>query len=108
CKYANSQNRQCLIYALLVNSQMYAEHWISWLNDLLRNEIGGNYQCERKSITSWLLRALEQNLAYDKMIAALVNPVKKDDPDGFLIGVNWAGDVNASKTPYMQAAEKNV
>ncbi|PYT16098.1 MAG: hypothetical protein DMG59_11525 [Acidobacteria bacterium] len=107
-KDPNPQKRERLIDSLLGNSQMYAEHWISWWNDLLRNDIGGNYQGERKSITSWLLRALEQNLAYDKMIAALVNPVKKDDPDGFLIGVNWRGDVNASQTPYMQAAQNTA
>ncbi len=104
----NPGKREFLIDSLLGNSQMYAEHWISWWNDLLRNDIGGNYQGERKSVTSWLRRGLEQNLAYDKMIAALVHPVEKEDPDGFLIGVNWRGVVNASQTPYMQAAQNTT
>ncbi len=56
----------------------------------------------------WLLGALEHNLPYDKMIAALVNPVERTDPDGFLIGVNWRGDINASQTPYMQAAQNTA
>jgi mono/diheme cytochrome c family protein len=100
--------RARLIDALLGDSRLYAENWISWWNDLLRNDLGSNYAGERKSITAWLLGALEQNLAYDKMIAALVNPVEKSDPDGFLIGVNWRGDVNASQTSYMQAAQNTA
>ena len=102
------RKREHLIDALLKNSEAYAENWISWWNDLLRNDIGGNYQGDRKTITEWLRSALERNLPYDRMIAALVNPVRKSDPEGFLIGVNWRGDVNASQTPYMQAAQNTA
>ena len=56
---------------------MYAGNWISWWNDLLRNDTGVNYQGDRKSITPWLLKALEANMPYDKMVSALVNPVAK-------------------------------
>jgi mono/diheme cytochrome c family protein len=104
----DSAKRARLIDALLADAQPYAEHWISWWNDILRNDLGSNYAGERKSITDWLLGALEHNLPYDKMIAALVNPVEKSDPDGFLIGVNWRGDINASQTPYMQAAQNTA
>jgi hypothetical protein len=104
----NPDKRAQLIDALLADDRPYAEHWISWWNDLLRNDLGGQYAGERKSITEWLLGALDHNLPYDKMIAALVNPVEKSDPDGFLIGVNWRGDVNASQTPYMQAAQNTA
>ena len=100
--------RARLIDALLGDSEPYAEHWISWWNDLLRNDQGGEYAGERKSITDWLLGALQHNLPYDKMVAALVNPVESSDPNGFLIGVNWRGDINASQTPYMQAAQNTA
>jgi len=100
--------RARLIDALLADSRPYAEHWISWWNDLLRNDQGSEYAGERKSITDWLLSALEHNAPYDKMIAALVNPVEKADPYGFLVGVNWRGDINASQTPYMQAAQNTA
>ncbi len=100
--------RARLIDELLANPRMYAGHWISWWNDLLRNDQGGEYAGERKSITDWLLNSLQQNLSYEKMIAALVNPVQKTDPDGFLIGVNWRGDINASQTPFMQAAQNTA
>jgi mono/diheme cytochrome c family protein len=110
-KFVSDQNpgkREALVDSLLANHQMYAGNWISWWNDLLRNDTGVNYQGDRKSITPWLLKALEQNMPYDKMVSALVNPVAQDDPDGFLIGVNWRGTVNASQTPYMQAAQNTA
>jgi hypothetical protein len=105
---SSADKRARLIDTLLGNSHLYSENWVSWWNDLLRNDMGGNYQGERKSITDWLVPALKRNLPYDQMIAALVNPVEKDDPDGFLIGVNWRGDVNASQTAYMQAAQNTA
>ncbi len=97
--------REELVDALIGNQQRYAGNWISWWNDLLRNDTGVNYAGDRKSITPWLHQTLEHNTSYDQMIASLINPVKKDDPDGFLVGVNWRGTVNASQTPYMQAAQ---
>jgi Protein of unknown function (DUF1549)/Protein of unknown function (DUF1553)/Planctomycete cytochrome C len=97
--------RQRLVETLLADKERYAGHWISWWNDLLRNDTGVNYQGDRKSITPWLLRSLQSNMPYNEMISALINPVKPDDPEGFLIGVNWRGTVNASQTPYMQAAQ---
>ena len=87
------------------------QHWITFWNDLLRNEEGVNYKREqgRKSITSWLLRALAENRPYDQFVAQLLNPeFAKDDPDGFLIGVNWRGDINAGPTPMMQAAQNGA
>jgi cytochrome c553 len=104
----NPKKREALVDSLLANREMYAGNWISWWNDLLRNDTGVNYQGERKSITPWLLQALQQNMPYDKMVWALVNPASPEDPEGFLIGVNWRGTVNASQTPYMQAAQNTA
>ena len=86
----------------------YAEHWISFWNDLLRNEDGVTYFSEdagRKSITPWLQRALRENLPYDRFVAALINPAASGDPEGFLTGVNWRGETSAAVTPWMQAAQ---
>ena len=93
---------------LLADGDRYAEHWISFWNDLLRNEDGVTYFSEdagRKSITPWLLRALRENLPYDRFVAALINPAASDDPEGFLTGVNWRGETSAAVTPWMQAAQ---
>ena len=100
--------REHLIDQLLSDSNMYSQNWISWWNDLLRNDMGVNYQGDRKSITPWLIGALSHNEPYDQMISDLVNPKKQGDPDGFLVGVNWRGTVNASQTPYMQAAQNTA
>jgi hypothetical protein len=100
--------RAHLIDSLLADKKKYAGHWISFWNDLLRNDQGVNYAGTRKSITPWLLGALENNMPFDKMAYALLSPEKPSDPDGFLIGVNWRGDINASQTPFMQAAQNSA
>jgi hypothetical protein len=100
--------RARLVDRLLAGNQEYAGHWISFWNDLLRNDEGVVYHGERKSITKWLLGALERNLPYDQMVRALLNPVAPADPEGFLIGVTWRGVVSASQSPPMQAAQNSA
>ena len=103
--------REKLVAKLLANSQNYAENWISYWNDLLRNDEGVNYHNEtasRKSISPWLLPALENNLPYDQFVYQLLNPTAPTDPAGFLVGVNWRGSVSASQTPAMQAAQNTA
>ena len=100
--------RSRLVDALLAHSTNYTDHWISFWNDLLRNDEGVQYGSERKSISAWLSQALETNLPYDRMLSDLLNPSGPKAPDGFLIGVNWRGDINASQTPAMQAAQNTA
>ena len=100
--------RERLIEQLLENRRNYSEHWISFWNDLLRNDEGVLYEGARESITTWLLHALETNLPYDQFVARLLNPGEPGDPRGFLIGVNWRGDVSASQIPPMQAAQNSA
>lgn len=102
---SRADKRERLIDRLLADRKNYAEHWMSFWNDLLRNDEGVVYHGERKSISSWLLKALQDNLPYDRMVTALLNPTQAGDPDGYLIGVNWRGDVSASQIPAMQAAQ---
>ncbi|HET7694717.1 MAG TPA: DUF1549 domain-containing protein [Vicinamibacterales bacterium] len=103
--------RAALVDRLLADNDKYAEHWISFWNDLLRNEDGVTYFSEtagRKSITDWLLPALAANLPYDRFVTALLNPAGPADPEGFLIGVNWRGETSAAVTPWMQAAQNTA
>jgi hypothetical protein len=103
--------RDKLIARLLANSTQYAENWISFWNDLLRNDEGVNYYSEtasRKSISTWLLASLKTNLPYNQFVNKLLDPVSPTDPDGFLIGVNWRGTVSASQTPALQAAQNSA
>lgn len=94
-----------LIRLLLRHSRNYAEHWITFWNDHLRNDEGVNYEGTRTSITDWLRHALETNTPYDQFTRELLNPAAESGSEGFLLGVNWRGDVSASQTPPMQAAQ---
>ena len=103
--------RERLVRTLLDDNRKYADHWISFWNDLLRNEDGVTYFSEtagRKSITQWLYSSLEANLPYDRFVTKLLNPVETTDPEGFLIGVNWRGETSAAVKPWMQASQNTA
>ena len=97
--------RRRLVDALLARNEQYAEHWMSFWNDLLRNEYRGTGYIDggRKQISGWLYDALASNLPYDRFVTALVDPTPATV--GFTRGIVWRGVVNASQTPEMQAAQ---
>lgn len=94
-----------LVRRLLRDNENYAIHWLSFWNDLLRNDYRGTGYIDggRKQITQWLYSALETNLSYDRFVTQLVNPVSESE--GFVKGIVWRGAVNASQTAPMQAAQ---
>jgi hypothetical protein len=98
------EKRQKLVDALLADKQGYAEHWMTFWNDLLRNDEQTNIDGLRKPVTPWLYKSLLDNKPLDLFVAELLNP-GRDGPDGYLKGVNWRGRVNASQTPPVQAAQ---
>jgi len=100
-----ADKREQLVKHLLADNHRYAEHWLSFWNDLLRNDYKGTGYIDggRKQITGWLWGALATNLPYDKFVAQLVNPTPESE--GFSKGIVWRGVVNASMTPPMQAAQ---
>jgi mono/diheme cytochrome c family protein len=97
--------RARLVWRLLGDDQGYAQHWLSFWNDALRNDYVGTGYIDggRKQITFWLYRALAQNLPYDRFAAQLINPAP--GAEGFTKGIVWRGVVNASQTPPLQAAQ---
>ena len=99
-----ADKREKLVDALLADKQGYAENWMAFWNDLLRNDEQTNIDGLRKPITIWLYSSLLENKPLDRFTAELLNP-GKDGPDGYLKGVNWRGRVNASQTPPVQAAQ---
>jgi|GEM_PF-2682971 len=101
--------RARLVRQLLAHRENFSEHWLTWWNDLLRNEDRfGTYGGDRKTISPWLKQALESNLPFDRMLLKLLDPREKDDPDGFLAGVNWRGEANSSQMPWIQAAQNTA
>ena len=97
--------REKLVERLLADDHNYTEHWLSFWNDLLRNDYKGTGYIDggRKQITHWLYSALLTNMPYNEFVAGLVNPTP--DSEGFTKGIVWRGVVNASQTPQMQTAQ---
>jgi len=97
--------RRQLVQSLLADKQDFAENWLSFWNDLLRNDYRGTGYIDggRKSITTWLFNALYNNLPFDEFVAQLIDP--QPQSEGFTKGIVWRGVVNASQSPNMQAAQ---
>ena len=94
-----------LIDQLLTQDVSYADHWLTFWNDLLRNDYTGTgfITGGRKQITTWLYNALKGNMPYDQMTRELIDA--KPDAAGFINGIKWRGSVNASQTRDMQFAQ---
>ena len=97
--------RVVLIDQLLADQQNYTLHWLSFWNDLLRNDYSGTgfITGGRKQITDWLYRSLFDNKPYDQIVTELINP--KPESEGFIKGIQWRGVVNASQRTELQAAQ---
>lgn len=97
--------RRLLVRRLLADHGNYATHWLTFWNDLLRNDYQGTGFIDggRKGITPWLYASLESNKPYHQFVRELVNPTPESE--GFTKGVVWRGTVNASMVPAMQASQ---
>ena len=100
-----ADKRERLVAKLLADGPRYAGHWLTFWNDLLRNDYRGAGYIDngRKQISSWLFSALLTNMPYDRLVARLVDPTPESE--GFINGISWRGAVNASQVPPMQAAQ---
>ena len=98
--------RARLAARLLGDNRAYADHWLSFWNDMLRNDYAGTGYIDggRTQITGWLYDALRNNLPYDQFASQLVNPPTAASA-GFANGIVWRGTVNASQTPAMQVSQ---
>jgi hypothetical protein len=102
---AAPDKRAKLVDRLLNDKKPYTEHWLSFWNDLLRNDYKGTGYIDggRKQITSWLYQALSENMPFDQFVRELVSGASGSE--GFIKGIVWRGVVNAAQTPQMQAAQ---
>ena len=101
----DSDKRVRLIDELLSDHRNYTQHWLSFWNDILRNDYSGTgfITGGRKQITAWLYQTLMQNKPYDLMVKELMNP--SPESEGFIKGIQWRGVVNSSQRTEMQAAQ---
>lgn len=97
--------RTQLVRRLLDDRVAFADHWLTFWNDLLRNDYAGTGYINggRKQISTWLYRSLVDNKSYDKFVRELVNP--NEESEGFANGFVWRGQVNASQRPELQFAQ---
>ena len=98
--------RAKLINSLLGDDVAYAEHWLTFWNDLLRNDYGGTgfITGGRKQVSSWLYRALVTNMPFDQFTRELIAP-PNDESRGYIDGIKWRGDVSAGQTVEIQFAQ---
>ncbi len=102
---AHPTKRQALVRSLLDNKLAFAEHWMTFWNDLLRNDYTGTgfITGGRKQITKWLHRSLLENKPFDVFVRELIAP--SDESRGFIDGIVWRGEVNVSQTVPIQFAQ---
>lgn len=97
--------REVKIEEILSRDLAYADHWMTFWNDLLRNDYAGTGFIDggRRQITGWLYRSLRENKPYDQFVRELLNPTPESE--GFIKGIKWRGNVNASQVREIQFAQ---
>jgi uncharacterized membrane protein/mono/diheme cytochrome c family protein len=97
--------REILAKELLSRNDDYAQHWMSFWNDALRNDYSGTGYITggRFDITKWLYTSLETNKPYNWFVKELISPTKESA--GFIKGIKWRGTINSSQRTEMQAAQ---
>ena len=97
--------RALLVQSLLARDVDYADHWMVFWNDLLRNDYAGTGYIDggRKQITNWLYLSLLANKPYDRFTRELVAP--SSDSEGFAKGIIWRGAVSAGQVPELQFSQ---
>lgn len=101
----SSDKRVKWIDRLLSDRRNYADHWLTFWNDLLRNAYQGTGFIDggRKQITGWLYESLLTNKPYDQFVRELVEAAP--GAEGFTFGIKWRGTVNESQRREIQAAQ---
>jgi hypothetical protein len=104
-KDRDKDRRRKLVRKLLDDKRAYTDHWLSFWNDLLRNDYAGTGYIDggRKQITGFLYRALVDNKPYDRFVRELIQP--SAESEGFIKGIKWRGNVNASQVVELQFAQ---
>jgi len=105
-KDAAPDKRELVVRRLLeTENRAYADHWLSFWNDMLRNDYVGTGYIDggRKQISGWLYNSLVSNKPYDQFARELISPTP--DSEGFIKGIKWRGNVNASQVVELQFSQ---
>lgn len=101
----DEDKRSRLVARILSQDKNYADHWLTFWNDHLRNDYVGTGFIDggRKQITNWLYQSLLDNKPYDHFAHELISPTAESE--GFIRGIKWRGNVNASQIREVQFAQ---
>ncbi len=101
-----SDKREAMIRQLLNDRIAYADHWLTFFNDLLRNDYSGTgfITGGRKQVSTWLYDALLVNKPFDQFARELIAP-PTDASQGYIDGIRWRGEVSAGQTVEIQFAQ---
>jgi uncharacterized membrane protein/mono/diheme cytochrome c family protein len=99
------EKREMLVRDLLNRNDDYAQQWLTFWNDALRNDYSGTGYITggRWDITKWLYASLKTNKPYNVFVKELISP--DTSSMGFIKGIQWRGVINASQRTEMQAAQ---
>ena len=103
---SSPDKRSRVIDELLGNEIAYADHWMTFFNDLLRNDYSGTgfITGGRAQVSAWLYESLRSNKPFDQMTRELIAPPTASSR-GYIDGIRWRGEVSAGQTVEIQFAQ---
>lgn len=103
---SSPDKRARMIDQLLTDDIAYADHWLTFFNDLLRNDYSGTgfITGGRAQITTWLYDSLRKNKPFDVLARELIAPPTAESR-GYIDGIRWRGEVSAGQTVEIQFSQ---
>ncbi len=101
-----ADKRKKIVRQLLDDRVSYADHWLTFFNDLLRNDYSGTgfITGGRQQVSTWLYDALLTNMPFDQFARELIAPPTSAS-QGYIDGIRWRGEVSAGQTVEIQFAQ---
>ncbi|MDA1230399.1 MAG: DUF1549 domain-containing protein [Planctomycetota bacterium] len=101
-----ANKRETMIRQLLDDRIGWADHWLTFFNDLLRNDYSGTgfITGGRQQVSTWLYDALLTNKPFDQFARELIAPPTAAS-QGYIDGIRWRGEVSAGQTVEIQFAQ---
>ena len=103
---AAADKREKIVRRLLDDRIAYSDHWLTFFNDLLRNDYSGTgfITGGRQQVSAWLYEALLTNKPFDEFARDLIAPPTSAS-QGYIDGIRWRGEVSAGQTVEIQFAQ---